>query len=169
MEDIMFKKILLIVISLLFLSTTGIYSQVTDDSTVTNTEHNWKWFEWNKNEWFRWRFHGKPFVELNYGMGTPKHDKLISKFAKVGLLEIKLGFTTKQKYFEDDLIDYKEKFIFISKVGSQLKSQTIGLGEMETNLWRFGIAQRSGFVTDCSSRSLEADCSRNCQARSRMG
>jgi hypothetical protein len=142
----MFRKIFFVFISLLFLSTANIYCQTEEnDSTITTTEHNWKWFDWNKNEWFRWRFHGKPFIEVNYGLGLPKHDKLVSDFADVGLMEVKLGFTTKQKYYEDDLIDFKERFVFISKIGSQLKSQDIQLGDMETNLWRFGIAQRSGF------------------------
>jgi hypothetical protein len=135
----------------MFLSTVNLYSQTDEDSTETVTQHNWKWFEWNQKEWFRWHYHGKPFIELNYGIGTPKHDKLVSKFADVGLLEIKLGFTTKETFYEDDLIDYKEKFVFGSKVGSQLKNQDVQLGNMKSNLWRFGVAQRSGFGYDLNT------------------
>ncbi len=145
----MYKKIFLLVFTILCIGTINLAAQTNDDSTqATPKEHHWKWFEWNKHEWFKWRFHGKPFMELNYGLGIPKHDKLVSKFADVGMLELKLGYVTKEKFYEDDLIDFKEKYVFVSKIGSQLKKQDIALGNMETNLWRIGFAQRSGYGYD---------------------
>jgi len=142
----MLRKIFLLVFSLLFIGTLNLSAQDEEDTTATTkSEHHWKWFEWNKHEWFKWHFHGKPFIELNYGLGVLKHDKLVSKFADVGQLEIKLGYATHDEFYEDDLIDFKERYLFVSKIGSQLKSQDIPLGKMETSLWRFGFAQRTGY------------------------
>ena len=145
----MYKKIFLLFFTMLLICSAAISAQTNDDSTgTTEKENHGKWFEWNRHEWFKWHFHGKPFIELNYGMGLPKHDKLVSKFADVGLLEFKLGYTTNEKFYEDNLVDFRENYLFISKIGSQLKSQDVPLGKMETNLWRFGFAQRSGYGYD---------------------
>lgn len=134
----MIRKIFLCVVSLSFFTYINLSAQ-DEDSTKE------KWYDWNDNEWFEWEFHGKPFIEVNYGFGTPKHNKLISNFADVGLGEIKLGYASRDSYWEDDIIEFSEKYLFASKLASDLKSTSTTLGIMNSSLQRFGFAKRKGY------------------------
>lgn len=135
----MIRKIFLFIVSFSFLAYINLSAQDENDSTKEN------WYDWNDNEWFEWEFHGKPFIEVNYGLGTPKHDKLISKFADVGLGEIKLGYASRDSYWEDDIIEFSEKYLFASRLASDLKSTSTTLGIMNSSLQRVGFAKRKGY------------------------
>lgn len=104
-----------------------------------------RWYSWGEHEWFDWHFHGKPFIEVNYGFGSPKHSKIASKFADVGLGEIKLGHVSMDTYYEKNIIQFDEKYIFASKLSTSFKSMNISIDEMNSVLERFGFASRSGY------------------------
>jgi len=64
---------------------------------------------------FDFKIKGAPTIELNYG-GSQMHLKSITnKFAKPGLLELKLGYTTDKSYNGSDYVSkYNFNFFHIS-------------------------------------------------------
>ncbi|PKL84028.1 MAG: hypothetical protein CVV24_01855 [Ignavibacteriae bacterium HGW-Ignavibacteriae-3] len=140
----MLRKLLFCATVLFFSVNINLLAQIERDSTG-GKERNNNFYDWDNYEWFGWEFHGKPFIELNYGIGSAKHDKLKSKFADVGLAEIKLGYATQESFYNDNIIDFHDKYSFGSKLSADLKSSSAKLGEMKSELWRFGFANRSGF------------------------
>lgn len=135
----MVRKTLLLLVPLLLISNCALLAQDEEDST------GGKWYSWGEHEWFDWHFRGKPFVEVNYGLGTPKHQKITSKFAGVGLAEIKLGYISTDTYYENNIIEFKEKYVFASKISTSFKSSSVRFDEMNSVLERFGFASRSGY------------------------
>ena len=140
----MFRKIFLFASVVIFLTSINLLAQNEQDSTDEKW-HDDNWYDWENYEWFGWEFHGQPFIELNYGLGITKHDKLVSKFADVGLAEIKLGYATQESYYSDNIIEFHDKYSFVSKFSADLKSSSVTLGDMRSDLWRFGFAKRSGY------------------------
>jgi hypothetical protein len=137
----MIRKIIYYLIAFSFLAGVSVYAQDDKDSTKDSWEkrgHHWFKFDW------KWKFHGHPFIELNYGQGNAKSDKLTSKLADVGLLEFKLGYST-QDSFEDNIIEFNDKFVFGSRLASGIKTAGADLGVMRSSLLRFGLEKRSGY------------------------
>jgi hypothetical protein len=138
----MMRKILSYLVAILILANMNLFAQDDKDTTAKDwhkrTRHNWF-----KSDW-KWRFHGSPFIEVNYGMGTPKSDKLVSKFADVGLLEVKLGYSTINS-FNEDIVDFNDKFVFVSRLSADIKKSDATLGVMKSSLLRIGFEERSGY------------------------
>jgi hypothetical protein len=149
----MFRKFSLYASALILLASINLFAQNEKDSTDEKWDNN-KWYDWDNYEWLGWDFYGKPFIEVNYGFGTPKHDKLVSKFANVGLAEIKLGYATQESYYSDKIIEFRDKYSFVSKFSADLKSSSVTIGEMKSDLWRFGFAKRSGYGYRINSLSI---------------
>ena len=139
----MFRKIFAAAYLLILFTSINLFAQE-KDSTESRWDHN-KWYDWNNYEWLGWVFHGKPFIEVNYGLGITRHDKLTSQFADIGLAEIKLGYATQESYYEDNIIEFHDKFAFGSRLSSDLKSVSTTAGVMNSDMWRFGFANRSGY------------------------
>jgi hypothetical protein len=114
-----------------------------------------RWYEFGHHDWFKfdWKFHGNPFIELNYGLSSLKHSKTVSKFADVGLAEIKLGYSTVDS-FEEDVVTFKERFIFGSKLSADFTSSNTVLAEMKSNTYRIGLAKRSGYGYEIDNISI---------------
>jgi hypothetical protein len=129
-------------IALLFLANINLLAQDDKDSTAKDW-HKRTHHPWFKSDW-KWRFHGNPFIEVNYGMGTPKSDKLVSKFADVGLLEVKLGYSTVNS-FNEDIVDFNDKFVFVSRLAADIKTPDATLGVMKSSMLRIGLEERSGY------------------------
>ena len=85
-------------------------------------------------------------MEFNYGFGKIDQKKLVSKFSDVGLLEIKLGYASHYSYYDENIIEVKEKYAFASRLRADLMSSSAIIGEMRSNMWRFGFANRKGFA-----------------------
>lgn len=149
----MLRKLFLFSLVAALLTNINLRAQDNPDSTSENCNDS-KWNGWNNYEWLGWDFHGKPFIEVNYGLGTPKRDKLASKFANVGLAELKLGYATQESYFSDNIIEFRDKYSFVSKFSADLKSSSVTIGEMKSDLWRFGFAKRSGYGYRINSLSI---------------
>ena len=136
----MFRKTLLLLASFMLIANYALLAQDDEDDSTGG-----KWYSWGEHEWFDWHLHGKPFVEVSYGFGTPKHQNITSKFANVGLAEIKLGHVSMDTYYEDNIIEFEEKYVFASKISTDLKSSNVSIDEMKSVLDRFGFASRSGY------------------------
>lgn len=95
------------------------------------------WDDWNVQVEF-----DRPFIEVNYGFGQPKHDKFNSDFSNIGLMEIKLGYLKESDLFYDNIDDRKETFLFGSKLSTDLSNSDQKPTEFESTLWRFGLATR---------------------------
>jgi len=104
------------------------------------------WHNWNTTEWFHWEEKlGKPFIELNYGLGSPSSDKLVTKFSDLGLEEIKLGYVSRKSDSDESIFQFRDKYAFVSYLSTNLKSGSPATGQLKTDLLRFGFAHRSGY------------------------
>ncbi len=112
------------------------------DDDEDESEWNWDW----EDEWGRWE-KGRPLMEFTYGLGEPKHDKLTSKLAKIGLAEIKLGYSSIDQV-DNYVVEVKDKFIFASKIATNLQSEKANSDELRSELFRFGFGLRTGYGYD---------------------
>ena len=149
----MMRKIFLFAVAIILFTNMNLLAQNGQDSTNKNCDDE-KWLNWKDYEWFHWEFHGKPFMEVNYGFGTTDHKKLKSSFADNGLLEIKLGYASRSTHYSENIIQFSEKYLFGSKLGADLKSSSTVIGEMKSNLWRFGFAKRGGYAYKFNNFSI---------------
>jgi hypothetical protein len=142
------KKILFFIVGILFLANFALIAQE-EDSTDS------KWYEFGNKDWYKldWKFRGKPFIELNYGLSSLKLNNLKSSLADVGLVEIKLGYAT-QDHFEGSVIRFSEKFMYTSKLSANFKSGSVSFPDMKSITYRFGLGRRSGFGYKSSSISI---------------
>ncbi len=149
----MVRKIFLFTAAIILFANMNLLAQDGKDSTDKKWDEE-KWLNWKDYEWFHWEFHGKPFIEINYGFGTAYHKKLKSSFADNGLLELKLGYASRSTYYSENIIQFSEKYLFGSKFSTDLKSSSTVIGEMKSNLWRFGFAKREGYAYKFNNFSL---------------
>lgn len=134
----MFKKIFLTLL-ILFILTSQIFAQ---KSSTSKDYERFKWFK------------SKPSIEVSYGLSDIKLNGYNSNFANVGLLELKLGFTSQQtSKFSRDVLRYHNGFLFLSNISSDLSAKTSSSG-IATNLWRFGLGSKEGYGVKIGSVSL---------------
>lgn len=149
----MIRKIFLFAAAIVLLTNMNLSAQNGKDST----DENWndeKWLNWKDYDWFQWEFHSRPFIEINYGFGKADHKKLISNFADNGLLELKLGYASRSTYYTEDIIQFSEKYLFGSRFRADLKSSSVKIDEMRSDLWRFGFAKREGYAYKLNDFSI---------------
>jgi len=137
------KKIITILLAFL-LSFPTIQAQV--DTTEYENEDDWNW-HWDDN-WWNWK-HGNPFLELSYGIGQSEHKNMASKFSKIGLAELKLGYLSID-YHDDTVIRFNERFSFVSKLETKLQSDKKA-SHLPTEMFRFGFGRRSGYGYKCEN------------------
>jgi hypothetical protein len=135
----MFRKTLLLIAGIFFFANILLVAQKND-----STDN--KWYEFGHKDWFKfdWKFHGRPFVELNYGLSSIKLNNLVSNVADNGMFEIKLGYITLND-FQADVFTFNEKLIFGSKLSADYKSGNVSLSNLKSVTYRFGFEKRSGY------------------------
>ena len=102
------------------------------------------WDEWEKEfDVFYWYKESRPFIELNYGFGEPKHKKFENEFSDVGLAEIKLGYNSLDKY-ENFIFELDKRYLFLSGITSGIASAQ-SAGSLESKLLRFGLGSRQSY------------------------
>lgn len=116
-----------------------------EDSVSTHKSWNWNW-DWN-DEWGDWR-KGKPSIEFSYGFGNLLHENFVSDFAKAGSIELKLGYFSEELVDDNIINEFKERYVFASRISSSLLSEKPGLNELRSNILRFGFGRRSGYGYD---------------------
>lgn len=93
-------------------------------------------------------------IELNYGTSAFKQKKFNSKFSKIGIAEIKLGYTTVEDYYKRPILEFHEKSLFISYLSEDLRSKSGSLNNTLLETWRFGFSERDGYGYSAGSFSI---------------
>ncbi|MBU0560312.1 MAG: hypothetical protein KKG93_12160 [Bacteroidetes bacterium] len=135
----MFKKVLF-TLTILLISSLA-FSQNVNYNYSPDWDHDWSYDFW---EWS----HSRPLIELNYGLGEPKHDKFLSNLAKVGISELKLGYSDLSVYDKrnaDYILELEDHYVFGSKLSDKVKQDKSPEGEIKTDMIRFGFGERKGY------------------------
>lgn len=140
------KKLFLLLAVLVLIVNVAVYAQDSDSTENDNSNcHNWhNWNNWG-NHWSPFNDQGDPFIEVHYGLSTPKQTNIFSKFANVAFGEIKLGYSNIDSVYDPNIIELKDRYVFASRISSYLKSGSHNFDEMMSDMWRFGIGWRSGY------------------------
>lgn len=150
----MFKKISLVFLIFLTFISTNMEAQKrkSDEDSERRTEtrsRNWNWdWDWDFNQ------HSRPMIELDYGMGEPQHNKFGSTFSKVGMAELKLGYSSIDDYYDESILDFRERFFFASNISTDLKSKNNDPLILDSDLWRFGFGWRTGYGYSLGAAAL---------------
>lgn len=102
--------------------------------------NGWDW----DDDWWHWKG-GDPFIEVNWGLSKPDHQKLFSKLSNVGLLEIKLGFASYDEPYEEGIQYFEEKYSFLSQLSTKIRSEKRKYDELPFEILRFGFGKRNGY------------------------
>ena len=128
-----------------------------NDSSNTNTD----WENWDKNNDVNWdnigshmfdfKIKGAPTIDFNYGSSIMNLKSISDKFAKPGMLELKLGYTNDKSFNGSDyVLKYEFKFFEISNFTPNL-SGIRKSSDLMSNSWRFGLGWASGYGYDLGS------------------
>jgi hypothetical protein len=104
----------------------------------TKDKKGWKW-EWDDfDEWKIWK-NKQPAISLNYGLSDISRKDVETPFTDNNLLELKLGYRSKQK---TKYADYIEKsvfnYLFLNRNTTNLAGGSGTTGDIETKNWQFG-------------------------------
>ncbi|UCF65412.1 MAG: hypothetical protein JSW33_06165 [bacterium] len=110
--------------------------------------------EWYKEVDVPWR-NSRPIVEFSYGYNMPKQKKFQQDFAKIGAMEIKLGYSRVDRY-KKKFLELDEDFLFGSYSTKDINdfSKNDTGDKVYTNYLRFGLASRDGYGYDLGSLAL---------------
>ena len=135
----------------LFIITLSVSAFPQDEKTEKDTsDSEWDWDNWKDfhadMDAIDMGFHGSPTVVLRYGMSGINLQNLNGKFADPGLLELKLGYTDEKEYkWEENIIDYDFKYLYLSNVSTDINNATVTASELKNNMWRFGFGKATGY------------------------
>jgi len=88
-------------------------------------------------------YKSRPMIELNYGLGSPKHNNLGLGFSDVGSWDLKLG-KSEIKNYEGISVDLSERYLFFSYMSSSAQNYSSIEDEISTDTYRFGFGSRDG-------------------------
>lgn len=146
----MSKKLLLLFFAFMMLGS-PLLAQVVDSTDTEDDEefferkHERWWKNWENKDWTDWEFRGSPFLEGSYGIGKIENKNMFYDFKRTGLAELKLGYSTREDFFDEKVIEFSDKYFFLSRLGSDLIETDPKLNELRSEMWRFGFAKRSGY------------------------
>ena len=99
--------------------------------------------EENPMEW-AWRGDFRPFLEANYGIGTPKHKAFATDFSEVGAVEVKLGLT-EIKQFQDHIYSLDDRYLYGGIISKDVHYNYDDVGAEVSKATRFGTGNRMGY------------------------
>lgn len=156
------KNLLLLVI----LSSVFIFPAFAQDNDSTYTPPAYSdtagsgtgWKDWDNpsdNDWgnvganlFNIKIEGAPTIVFNYGVSKMNLKSITDKFAKPGLFEIKLGYTTEKSFNGSDLVsNYNFNYVHLSNITPDLSGNK-NSKDLITNSWSFGLGFSSGYGYD---------------------
>jgi hypothetical protein len=129
------------------------YSQEKDTSDTNTdlenldniTDNNWDKIE---SHMFDFKIKGAPTIDINYGSSRMNLKSISDKFAKPGMLELRLGYTSEKSFNGSDYVtEYNFKFFRLSNFTTNLSGNQSS-SDLITNSWRFGLGWASGFGYD---------------------
>ncbi len=129
----MFKRIFIPTIVFVF-SLTIINAQ-NYNSSASNSD-DWSYDFWDADT--------RPLIEVQYGFGEPKHKKFNSEFNDIGLVELKLG-NSGIDYYYDGIVELNSGYIFVSQLSQDLKDDTKDELKVDSKLLRIGFGTRTGY------------------------
>ena len=150
------RLLLAVLITFIFAGSNSVFAQEEekeeglDEDSIEISEDDW----FNENNWddfevdfdfFDPYFTKSPSVSLTYGLSSMSIKDFSGSFADPSIPEIKLGYTTEKPVWEEeDIIDYKYSYLFLSNVSTDI-SGTPEANKIESNLWRFGFGWANGY------------------------
>ena len=150
------RLLLAVLITFIFAGSNSVFAQEEekeeglDEDSIEISEDDW----FNGNNWddfevdfdfFDPYFTKSPSVSLTYGLSSMSIKDFSGSFADPSIPEIKLGYTTEKPVWEEeDIIDYKYSYLFLSNVSTDI-SGTPEANKIESNLWRFGFGWANGY------------------------
>ncbi len=150
-------KYLLTIFMIILLSTYAFPQE--GAAKADTTESDWDWHDWedfhHDMESVKVDFKGSPTVDLRYGISGMSLDNFSGEFANPNLLELKLGYTNEKNYkWEDNIIDYDFKYLFLSNISTDLSNSTLSSSELKNDTWRFGAGKAFGYGYRIGSGSI---------------
>ena len=139
-------KFLNLCCTLLLLFSASLSAQEYDDWNDDNDS-------WVDLDIYFWYSDSRPFIELNYGIGEPKHRTFNGDFSRIGLGEIKLGYSSIDTYFDEEILELEENYFFVTHMTKDFNWNDDSL-ETGTTLWRFGFGNRYGYGYKASDVSV---------------
>ncbi len=116
------------------------WEDVEDDWDTHSNEWDWQWDE----DWMDWEFHGRPTIELNYGIPKIDIKSLNTEFGKTGVVEVKLGYSTLREY-DEYISKYRFRYIFLSNFSKDFAEKENNSNKLKGDIWRFGIGWQEGY------------------------
>lgn len=116
------------------------WEDVEDDWDKHVQEWDWEWDE----DWMDWEFHGRPTIELNYGIPKLDIKSLNTEFGKTGLAEVKVGYSTLREYAEY-ISKYRFRYLFLDNFSKEFGEKENNINKLGTEIWRFGIGWQEGY------------------------
>jgi len=98
-------------------------------------------------------FQSHTLIELSYGVGLPYYESVSGSFAKVGMLDVKLGRSEINKFSATN-VELNERYLFASYISSDWAAGDIAEDEIKTESFRFGIGTNDGFGYEGSTVSF---------------
>ena len=132
---------------LLFLIIIFLSCPVLSQNDSSKSYSDWDdWDDWDDSI-FDWMDESRPMVEVNYGIGTFRHNNLQGEFNEVGALDFKLGYSTLDVFMDEYILEHGEKFLFGTLIGNRLHYDLKNLpaGKYNSDLTRFGGGRTSGY------------------------
>lgn len=116
------------------------WEDVEDDWDRHSEEWDWEWDE----DWMDWEFHGRPTIELNYGIPKLDIKSLNTEFGKTGLAEVKVGYSTLREYAEY-ISKYRFRYLFLDNFSKDFAEKEDNPSKIYGDIWRFGIGWQEGY------------------------
>jgi hypothetical protein len=153
-------KLLLITFLSLFLVLPA-FAQEDVDTTETEEWDDWDDWEDEEGDWGE-DFHmnmfdvaGSPTIAVSYGLSKLQHHDLAGSFAEPRSVEVKLGYTDIDKVWQSShILKTSFKHIYVSNITTDLSDIAEDSEDYETNTWRFGIGNTSGYGYDLGASAI---------------
>jgi hypothetical protein len=123
----------------------SIFAFCTFAQDTTETKEDWKWHWEEVGDWVDW-WKKKPSISLNYGFSMISRKDVEAPFADNNLLDLKLGYTSKNTTRFANYIERRRyKYFVITYNSTKLGGGSGTSSDIETNNWRLGFGSSSGY------------------------
>lgn len=145
----MIKYFLILLILVIHTNSNAQYA-IEEISNSQTTESN------DNNRFHERKFFEKPTLEMSYGISEVTLNNLSSNISPVGMLELKLGYSTQRKSYYDkkSVLKYINGFTFLSVASTDLNSNSKPVSDLNSETWRFGLGMKQGYGVDLGKSAI---------------